>query len=286
MKKKKVLILGANGILGSYLSIELPKKGLEVAKIGRIEGTKISNFIKNELNENICDFSTIINCVALTNVDKCEKDIDLAFQSNALYVKTILSEIDMQNKHFIQISTDQVYSGKGPHKENYPCPINIYGLTKHLGEEYCKNVFSTILRINYLAKSPFLNKYSFADWLFNALKEMEKITLFDNVIFNPLHISDLCGYIFDLIENPKPGVFNLGSRNYIKKSDFGIKFAKKLNLSTSNITIGKSFESSLIAKRPFDMSLDITKFEKTFDKSLPDIENTIIKLSKDFLKID
>lgn len=284
MGLKKVLIFGANGILGSYLSNFLVNKGINISRIGRLDGIKIDDFIKNTLCQNVDDFTTIINCVALTNVDKCENDINLAFESNAQFVNKIISEIDINNKHFIQISTDQVYSGKGPHKEENPSPLNIYGLTKHLGEQYCNSIFSTILRVNYLAKSKSINKYSFVDWLYQSLNNHKEIILFDNVIFNPLYVIDLCGYIFDVIQNPKSGIYNLGSRNFISKADFGLKFAKKLNLDTSYIKIGKSFESNLIAKRPYDMSLDITKFEKTFDKRLPNVENIFIKLSHDFLK--
>ena len=69
----------------------------------------------------------------------CEKNINKAFNSNANYVKKILSEIWEPNINFVQISTDQVYSGPGPHSEKDTSPLNVYGLTKLIGENMLRS---------------------------------------------------------------------------------------------------------------------------------------------------
>ena len=114
-----VLILGSEGILGSYLSKYLSASYFNIIEINRNNRNSVLNNIKNK---NI-KLNTIVNCVALTNVDLCNANIELAFESNANYIKRFIEEINLCDIHFIQISTDQVYSGLGNHKEKDPSPV-------------------------------------------------------------------------------------------------------------------------------------------------------------------
>ena len=143
-----IVILGGNGVLGSYLSKYLKENKYTIFEVNRSnESTIFKEIIKHNIK-------TIVNCVALTNVDKCEKNIELAFNSNAYYIKNIASKIEIKGVNFIQISTDQVYSGIGPHSEHKVSPINIYGLTKLLGEEYSKVFNSGIGNASISARKP------------------------------------------------------------------------------------------------------------------------------------
>ncbi len=275
-----VLILGSEGVLGSYLAKYLKSNNFEVISLNRLNySEKIEELNKNYLSK----IETIINCVALTDVDECEKNVKKSFQSNSLFIKKFFEEINIKSYHLINFSSDQVYSGNGPHKEKNPLPINVYGITKLLGEEYASNFPSTILRINYLAKSPKIIKKSFSDWLFYSLKNSKSITLFEDIFFNPLYVDDLCRFIKIVILNPIHGIYNLGSKDYISKADFGIRFAKELGLSTKYVKIGKSLDSKLTAKRPFDMRMDVSLFEQTFSQNLPCLFDAIKKLTNDYL---
>lgn len=274
-----VLILGANGILGSYLAGYLSKNNFKIIEINRHN----KNLKVDEIRKNKIKINTIVNCVALTNVDICEDNLELAIDSNANFIKSFIEEINLPNVHFIQISTDQVYRGFGNHLESEASPINIYGLTKLLGEEYSKKLFYTVLRINYLSKSNNSKRLSFTDWLYNSLKNSIKITLFEDIIFNPLHINDICEAIKTVINNPIKGVYNLGSCESISKAKFGIEFAKRLSLSTKYVKLGNLRDENLIAKRPYNMSMNIELFEKTFKKKLPNINTCINKITADYL---
>ena len=72
-------------------------------------------FSDNLLKNNNLD--VIINLVALTDLEKCEKDVASAFKSNVQTMEKLIASISSLNIHLIHISTDQVYSGDGPHKE-------------------------------------------------------------------------------------------------------------------------------------------------------------------------
>ncbi len=276
----KILILGSEGILGSYLAEYLKSNSFEVIGVNR---KNYFSQIKN-INKNLSlKIDTIVNCVAMTNVDACEKDLESAFISNAYFIKNFSQEINLKSIHLINISTDQVYSGKGPHIEKNIKPLNVYGVTKLLGEEYANNFLTTNLRINYIAKSTREQKPSFTDWLFLSLKKGKNITLFDDIVFNPLHVNDICKALKTVILNPFYGTFNLGSRDYMSKAEFGMSFAKELGLSTRSVEIGSYLDNQLLAKRPRDMSMDVKLFEETFEINLPYLVDAIKKISKDYL---
>ena len=276
-----VLILGAYGVLGTTLSVYLENKGHKIIKLGRTE-KKAHVELKKLLIKSELKVDSIINLVALTNVDKCEESPLEAYFSNAFYLKELSDNFDMSSIHFIYISTDQVYQGKGPHDEKNHNPINIYGLTKYIGEIYAKELNSTILRINYVGKSQLSKRNSFSDWIFKSLKESRKVIFFDDIFFNPLEIWDLCKYINLVLNKKIIGTFNLGSNGSISKADFALGFAKALSLDISNASIGKSNDQKRIAKRPNDMVMNVDKFQDKFDVFLPSIEDTIIKLVDDY----
>ena len=76
----------------------------------------------------------IINLIALTNVDLCEKKKKKAEKINSGVVKIISQSVKktkLTKKIFLlHISTDQVYSGEGLHKENSVKPLNTYAKNK------------------------------------------------------------------------------------------------------------------------------------------------------------
>ena len=84
-----ILLVGGFGKLGSFLQNYFKKRGFKVGIYGRSNSTPIQPELKKEkiysnlteyLNFNYPDL--IINLAALTNVDKCEIDKNLAYKCN------------------------------------------------------------------------------------------------------------------------------------------------------------------------------------------------------------
>ena len=284
---KKILILGAYGYLGNYLSNFLENK-YHVFQQGRNPGSQIifDPLDFESLKEYVIKIKPeiIINLIAETNVDECEKAPDLANKVNAYLIRDISDIINLIDKNifFIHISTDQVYCGSGPHKENFAKPINIYGKSKLLGESLINVKNFLVLRTNFIGRSKIKNKLSLADWIINSLRNKIKITVFKDILFNPLHVLSLCKQIEYTISLKISGIFNLGSNSSISKADMAFYLADKLKLDKSYLELGRSYETSMIAKRNQDMRVCIEKYEKTFDTSLPHIDSELYKLTKDF----
>jgi dTDP-4-dehydrorhamnose reductase len=283
----KILILGSSGLLGNKIYYFLKKKKLNIIHNGlkkrKLDVTNLNN-LKIILNKKP---DLIINCVAETNIEKCQKffketsKINIELGDNIFFLKKKL------NLKFsvIFFSTDQVYESKKSSKENYKLTTcNNYSYQKLKAEKiYTKNK-SIIFRTNFFGKGDGARK-SFSDWLYDSFKSNRKFFLFKDIVFNPVRIDTLSNIVYNIIKKKKlnnNGIYNIGSKGKISKSNFGIFFAKRLKIYNNKEIVCNSSEI-LKVKRPRNMSMNTRKFEKKFNIRLPSIKNEIINEIKNYI---
>ena len=295
IKKNNIIIFGAYGFLGNHLSKSLSSK-YNVYRQGRGPDSQIKtdlldcNKILDILHKikPIC----VINLIAETNVDLCESNPETAFIANSLIPKKLSKAVSKYSDklRFIHFSTDQLYNSKNflDNHEDNPNLINVYSITKYLGEReiVCNN--KIILRTNFIGFSNYTNikKLSFVDWVINKSVSKIKSTLFDDVFISPLHINSISFYLENfIIQSTITGTFNFGSNNGFSKSDIATKILNEINLDSSNFKIGKLNELKLSAKRPNDMRMNLNKIENKFKFKLPDLNEEIKKIGYDYDKL-
>ena len=171
----KVFLLGAYGRLGSELSSVLLKNGHYVLRQGRHAFAEHSfdptdqQRLMNELQN--CNPDVIVNLIGLTNLRTNETNNELALLVNTkipeCITRHILSRPDNKQPKFIHISTDQVYSKEGFNTEEDALPINRYGKTKLLSEEFAVAAGGIVLRTNYIGTSKANNLDTFQTGLSN-----------------------------------------------------------------------------------------------------------------------
>ena len=138
----KVIITGGTGQLGRELIKTKPKN----AEIYLWDRNKFNLYSKENIKKFIKSIipDWIINCAAYTNVDQAEKEKELALKINGEVPENLARTLKELGGNLLQISTDFVFSGQEnrPYKTNHEKnPINIYGLSKSIGED---NVLNTL----------------------------------------------------------------------------------------------------------------------------------------------
>jgi dTDP-4-dehydrorhamnose reductase len=285
---KKILIVGASGLLGSVLTPKIKSISSEIICVASTINYDIdfaldfSDFEKvtdllNHVNPDI-----IVNLAALTDVDLCEKKPHLAYLYNVKILQNIVSWLkNNKNNFLIHLSTDQVYDGVSLNKEEEITITNYYSFSKLMGDIIAQSVNSIILRTNFFGKSNKSNKTSFSDWVIEKLNSKQIINGFEDVFFSPLSMETLSDLILLIIRKPQFGTYNLGSNNGFSKADFISQIAKLFNFPNSLIKYSSINNVKLLANRPKNMMMDNTFFEKSYNLTLPNLIDEINLLKGD-----
>lgn len=213
MIRKRVVILGGTGMLGSMLVDYLSKKSdLEITATVRFEETsrnlgvqfpnvKWKIFDANSLDlykslDAINGSQWVINAIGiikpLIHYDN-PSEVERAIRINSLLPHLLAKKAQEVNSKVLQIATDCVYSGnKGQYIESdVHDALDVYGKTKSLGEVYSPNIFH--LRCSIIGPEPKEFK-SLLEW-FLSQKMNAHVHGFTNHFWNgltTLHFAKIC----------------------------------------------------------------------------------------------
>jgi dTDP-4-dehydrorhamnose reductase len=278
-------VTGAGGLLGSRIVELASERGYEVYGLYLNHPPSMGFKIKMD----VTDFNgveklisqlkphAIIHCAAITDVDLCERNRDLALKVNYEATKVIAKASEKIDAHMIYISTDYVFDGlRGMYREeDRPNPINTYGLTKLLGEsavmENCGRGLIVRASVIYGSK-PAAGKVNFALWV------MERIKALKDQYVSPTLNTNLALMILDALEMDLTGVMHMSGATRVSRYEFAIQIARKFNLDEGLVEEAYMDEMNWIAKRPKDSSLDVSKASRTLNVKPVSLNESLEKL--------
>jgi dTDP-4-dehydrorhamnose reductase len=220
-ERKRILITGSAGVLGTELykhfktnfsvcaSTLKPRESWQVA-------LDITNTVACE--RLVAEFKPdyIIHAAALTDLEKCEQNLSDAYASNTQPVKILAQLASRYHAKFIFVSTANVFNGEKKIYNEYdePTPINVYGLTKHMGElmtaYYSHNYL--IIRLGWLVGGgPTLDKKFVAkivEQLSSGSRELHVVSdKFGTISYAP----DVVRMLQYLLEKNSTGVYHIAA---------------------------------------------------------------------------
>jgi len=211
----------------------------------------------------------IIHSAALTDVDRCEREKDLAFRINVEGTRAISGAAERAGSHLVYISTDYVFDGeRGMYsEEDEPHPVSYYGLTKLLGEQFCPAVARTCV---IYGSRPASGKINFALWIIESLRAGRQIRLVTDQFITPTLNTNLAEMLLEAGERRLAGIYHLAGADRISRYDYACALARAFDLDDRLILPSCMNEMKWNAKRPKDSSLDISKAARTLlHKPLP-----------------
>ena len=230
----------------------------------------------------------IVNLAALTDVDACELDEAAARRLNVTLCKNLSDWVLTRaaRVRIIHVSTDQVYSGNGPHTEESPQPVNAYARTKLAGEyEILRAPNSVVLRTNFFIAGPGVAG-GLAAWLLNSFANGAEIRLFEDILFNPLYAPDLSDIVARFMQNNAAGVFNVGAADSVSKAGFARLLADRFGLSLANTRSAVSTDGNLSTPRPKDMRMDTARISKLLGKAMPTVADGVESMLRDTVALN
>ena len=245
----KILITGANGMLGMDLCPILEKKGYSVIK------TDIHNL--DITDSNSCSFfftkeipDLVIHCAAYTNVDKAEEDFSSAEKINSQGTENIAKICAKNDIALVYISTDYVFDGNKlePYTPiDSTNPINNYGKTKLFGEEkvkkYCKKYY--IIRTSWL-----YGKYgkNFIETMI-SLRNKNELTIINDQVGCPTWTIELAQGIIEIFNKYPYGTYHICGDGETSWYNFAKEIFSNLNTPIKLIPCSSENYPSK-AKRP------------------------------------
>ena len=275
----RILLLGAGGQLGQEINKDLSKNH-DILSLTKKE-CDITNYSFLEEKIKLFKPKVIINAAAYTNVDDAENNKSLADNINHLAVNKLARLSKDYRVVLIHFSTDYIFN----HKINEPIsedekedPINVYGLTKYLGE---KSIIRNMENFYILRISWVYGKYgkNFPKTILKLAKNKKELNIVDDQIGSPTPTSLISSVINKLLvlhfkgENYY-GIYNLspnGSCSWYEIGNFilgHVKDKKNFKLKTINKISSKEFKS--LAKRPKYSYLDNSKIQKVLNVNIHD----------------
>jgi len=276
----KILLTGANGFLGHYLTGQLLQKGYEVIATGKGEcrlpfkDHKNFRYISMDFTEpfEVHDVfekytpEVVVHAGALSRVDECEKNQWEAYKANVEGTITMLINAEAQRSFFIFISTDFIFDGaKGMYKEeDDPGPVNFYGKTKREAEEAVMEYEHdwAIVRTILVYGDPLSGKDNILTNTRKKLEKGEEYKVVSDQLRTPTYVEDLASAIVSVIERKATGIYHIGGAEIVSPYQMACAVADHLKLDRSLIKEATEANFSQPAKRPLKTGFNIDKAKK------------------------
>ncbi|RNC92273.1 MAG: dTDP-4-dehydrorhamnose reductase [Allomuricauda sp.] len=260
---KNILVTGAGGQLGltlKELAPRYPDLHFEFKTRAELDVTNKENV---EKIFSAFQYDYCINCAAYTHVENAEKEPEQAHEVNAEGVKNLAHACLENNLVLIHISTDYVFDGKknSPYgTKDIPNPINEYGKSKWLGEQYIQKLLSRfyIVRTSWLYSKTF-GKNFYKTILENAIKG-EELRVTDTQTGSPTNTISLSNFLIEtlILHNADFGIHHFTDNTAMTWFTFAQKIILENGL-TDKVKLLRQSNYNSLAKRPEYSVLDVGK---------------------------
>ncbi len=259
----RVLITGARGQLGRAL-VKTFSTRLEVLPTAHVpagDGVPACDVTDwQQVQATVSDFSpdVIINLAALTDVDRNEREPELAKRVNTTGVEYLLSACELSGARLVQLSSDYVFNGQaGPYLEDdAPAPLNVYGRSKLEAETLVMaGNGHLVIRANVLFGPDLDSDASFVGWVAGSLRKGNRIRVVDDQIGNPTLTTHLAEAIVAAVEQDAVGLYHYGGLEFASRFAFAREIARHAKLPMKLIAPVATAELNQLAPRPLKSGL-------------------------------
>lgn len=266
----KILVTGSTGLVGRQVVKDLMLSYTDVYSC--YHNSKPDNGIAKSLDltntEEIVKVvsdtrpDVIIHLAAITNVDLCETQKDLATKINVKATAVLAEQASKIGAFFLYVSTDYVFDGeKGMRKESdNPGPIDHYGKSKLEGEKVVQEIATKwcIARTS----TPYgihPKKKCFPIFIAENLQAKHPLDIITDQYTSPTYVPNLSRMLIEIASRKIHGILHVAGATRISRYDMAEMITEKLNLDKKLLRPASMDTINWTAKRPKDSSLDISK---------------------------
>ena len=234
----RIVVTGHKGQLGQVL--------LQVLEQDQVLGLDLPEYDITDsqvIERVICDFAPdiVLHPAALTDVDKCAREPELALRVNGLGTQNVALACLRCGAAMLTVSTNEVFDGRkgAPYYEYEICnPINPYGRSKLAGEVYTQMHLSRF----YIVRTAWMYAPGGQNFLHAILRGADKygkLRVVCDEISSPTYALDLADAINKLIRTNHYGIYHFTNEGVCSRFAFArriLELAGKGDVSIEPIT--------------------------------------------------
>lgn len=256
----KVLMTGANGMLGSALSRILKDKGNDVYATDidtsgqNIEYMDVRDFNRVRTCNKEIQPNIVVHLAAETDVDKCEMDPDHAYLTNTIGTQNVALVCQNTDTLMVYISTIGVFDGNRlePYTEfDEPNPINVYGRSKLEGEKIVQNLLRKyfIVRAGWMIGGGPGKDKKFVAKIIKQLNQTNRLRAVTDKFGSLTYTKDFSNCLMELIKTKYYGLYHCTNKGVASRYDIAKEIVKLLERTDVTIEPVSSAHFPLPAPR-------------------------------------
>lgn len=217
---QKIWVCGANGQIGRAINdvvnkLEYEMLDTDIDDLDVTDTDKVLSF--GEMNRP----SVIINCSGVTDISLCEENPALAYKVNAIGARNLSIVARKLEAKLVQISTDDVFDGKGqnPYNEfDTTNPGTIYGKSKLAGENYVKEFTYK----HFIVRSTWVygKGDNFVREFLDKVERGEKLSIASDQFGSPTSAKELAHFILHLVHTSEYGTYHVTNQGVCSRYAF------------------------------------------------------------------
>lgn len=278
----KILITGANGLLGQHLiKMLIENYSYTIIATGRGESrlpfraSGKYNYFSLDITDGLAVHAfmqlhqptVIVHAAAITQPDACEQNPVGCWDTNVTASRFLLDAATSVNAFFIYISTDFVFDGlNGPYKETDASgPVNYYGSSKLAAEKSVMElatewaIVRTVLVFGNILSG---NRSNIISWVKENLQNKQPIKVVSDQLRTPTYVDDLVKGILLVMEKRATGIFHISGAELMSPYDMAVATADYLQLDKSLLQKVDASIFSQPAQRPLKTGFIIDKAKR------------------------
>jgi dTDP-4-dehydrorhamnose reductase len=275
----KVVITGASGFVGGKLMQEFSphhdvigtyasRKGPGLLKLDITNKRQVASVIAKHKP------SLLIHAAALTDVDLCERDQELAYKVNIQGTENLL---DAYRGNIVYLSTGYVFDGKERiyTEEHRPRPISYYGYTKSESERLIQNSGNDHIIARFDVPYGYVRGHTkFVNWALDRMVAGKTVKAVHDQVRSPTLVDDISRTLLHLASADARGVFHVAGTQHLTSYEMARKIAEHFSLPKRLVRPVKASHFDWDAQRPRNLPLSTDKLRSlgmktsSFDQGL------------------
>ncbi len=237
----RIAITGSRGQLGTALQARLVGHTLFPIDLPELDITDA-----NEVQTALQRFApeAVIHAAALTAVDRCETEPDLAYRVNALGTQNVALACQRCGAAMAYISTDYVFDGRkgAPYYEfDAPAPLSIYAKSKLAGEWLTQ----TLLQRFYIVRTAWVympGHRNFVETVIRLAQEHDTISMVTDEVGSPTYAPDLADALARLLPSELYGIYHFTNSGSCSRYEWAREVLRHAGLTDVHLVPAENYQ--------------------------------------------